>query len=122
MSPCELAVGVGLRPGTAADLIVAAVREALGDRLIRRLATIDRRVGEPGFVEAAARLGAEAVGFSAVELGAVSVPNPSGRVSEALGVGSVAEAAAVLASGGGDLAFEKKVVFGIVIAAAELDF
>lgn len=110
-----------MRPGTTADSLVAAVREVLGDRPISRLATIDRRAGEPGFLEAASRLNAEAMAFSAPELAAVPVPHPSGRVSEAVGAASVAEAAAVLAGGGGNLTLAKTVVSGIVIAAVEFD-
>ncbi|MFF0632101.1 cobalamin biosynthesis protein [Nocardia sp. NPDC004151] len=121
MSRSDLAVGVGLRPGTTAEVIVAAVREALGDRAVGRLATLDRRAGEPGFLEAALRLHAVAMGFSALELAAVAVPNPSSRVSEAVGATSVAEAAAVLAGGGGDLTLPKTVVSGIVVAAVEFD-
>ncbi|MEU1208483.1 cobalamin biosynthesis protein [Nocardia sp. NPDC005825] len=121
MSRSDLAVGVGLRPGTTADSLVAAVWEAVGDRPISRLATIDRRAGEPGFLEAASRLNAVAVGFSAVELAAVPVPNPSGRVTDAVGAASVAEAAAVLAGRGGDLVLAKTVVSGIVIAAVEFE-
>ncbi|GAB0108339.1 hypothetical protein JMUB6875_73540 [Nocardia sp. JMUB6875] len=116
----ELAVGVGLRPGAAAEDIVAAIREVAGDVEIGRLATIDRRASEAGFLRAAELLGAEAVGFSAEELGSVAVPNSSERVGSAVGTGSVAEAAAVLASGGGGLVVLKTIVGGVVIAGAVL--
>ncbi|MFJ9368372.1 cobalamin biosynthesis protein [Nocardia sp. NPDC101769] len=116
----ELAVGVGLRPGTTVDAILAAVRNAVGDRVIRCLATVERRVGEPGIRAAADRLGVELVGFTLTELEAVSVPNPSERVALAVGSASVAEAAAVLA-GGGNLVIAKTVFAGVVIAAAELN-
>ncbi|MTE12865.1 cobalamin biosynthesis protein [Nocardia aurantiaca] len=119
MPPPDLAVGVGLRAGTPADEIVAVVHEVVGDRVIRCLATIDRRIREPGIAAAAVRLGVELIGFSSAELGAVAVPNPSGKVSMAVGAASVAEAAAVLGSRGGDLVIAKTVICGMVIAAAE---
>ncbi|MFE3057894.1 cobalamin biosynthesis protein [Nocardia sp. NPDC059239] len=117
----ELAVGIGLRPGTTADAILVAIRNAVGDREIRCLATVERRVGEPGIRAAADRLGVELVGFTLTELEAVSVPNPSERVALAVGSASVAEAAAVLAGGSGNLVIAKTVFAGVVIAAAEFN-
>ncbi|WP_433565624.1 cobalamin biosynthesis protein [Nocardia sp. CA-151230] len=117
----ELAVGVGLRPGTTADAILVAIRNAVGDRAIRCLATVERRIAEPGIRSAADQLGIELVGFTLTELGAVSVPNPSERVALAVGSASVAEAAAVLASDGGNLVIAKTVFAEVVIAAAEVN-
>ncbi|MVU76693.1 cobalamin biosynthesis protein [Nocardia sp. ET3-3] len=116
----ELAVGVGLRPGTSADDIVAAVREVVGGARIVRLATMERRASEPGFISAAEQLSAEIAAFSAEELEGATVPNPSGRVAAAIGTSSVAEAAAILASGGGELVVLKSIVSGIVVAAAAI--
>ncbi|MEU6581402.1 cobalamin biosynthesis protein [Nocardia sp. NPDC046763] len=117
----ELAVAIGLRPGTTADAILAAIRNTVGDRTIRCLATVDRRIGEPGIRAAADRLGVGLVGFTPTELEAVSVPNPSERVALAVGSASVAEAAAVLASNGGNLVVAKTVFAEVVIAAAEVN-
>ncbi|WP_051179018.1 cobalamin biosynthesis protein [Nocardia concava] len=116
----ELAVGVGFRPGTSAEEIVAAVRVAVGDAVVDRLATIDRRAAEPGFLRAAEQLGAVGVGFAAEELASISVSRPSERVAAAIGTGSVAEAAAILASGGRELVCSKTIVSGLVIAAATI--
>ncbi|WP_083415007.1 cobalamin biosynthesis protein [Nocardia seriolae] len=120
MPPPELAVGVGLRPGATAAEIVAAVRGAVGDAPIARLATVDQRASEPGFRRAAEQLGAEPVGFPAEKLNGTPVPNPSKRVASAIGTASVAEAAAISASGGGELIIPKRIVSGLVIAAAAL--
>ncbi|AYF77591.1 cobalamin biosynthesis protein [Nocardia yunnanensis] len=117
----ELAVGLGLRPGTPADAIVAAVRDVLGAAPIGRLATIEQRAREQGFAQAAERLGASVLAFTAAQLDEVSVPHPSERVAMATGTGSVAEAAALLASGSRELAIPKKVIDGLVIAAAIID-
>ncbi|MEC3954342.1 cobalamin biosynthesis protein [Nocardia sp. CDC153] len=118
MPRLELVVGVGLRPGTPADEIVAAVREVLGDAIIRQLATIDRRADEPGFRTAAEHLGAEVVSVPVVDLQVVQVQNPSARVTAALGTSSVAEAAALSVSGEKELITPKTIVSGVVIAAA----
>ncbi|MRH93269.1 cobalamin biosynthesis protein [Nocardia sp. SYP-A9097] len=114
--PC--AVGVGLRAGAEAAVIAAAVRESLGDFAVACLATVDRRADEPGLVAAAELLGVPVVVFTADELARVVVPNPSARTAAAVGTPSVAEAAAVLASGGGELVVRKTVVGGITFAAA----
>lgn len=118
MTAGELAVGVGMRPGAGAADIVAAVRNVVGEGVIGCLATVDRRAAEPGVIGAAARLGVPVVGFTAEELAAVVVPNPSLRTTEALGTPSVAEAAALLAAGSDQLVVGKCVVGGITVAVA----
>ncbi|MFI6168368.1 cobalamin biosynthesis protein [Nocardia sp. NPDC051052] len=116
----ELAVGLGLRPGTPADRIVAVVRKVLGFNEISCLATIDRRA-EPGLIEAAAELGVPIRTYTAAELAEVPVPNPDSRTVAAVGTASVAEAAAILAAEGGILVVPKRTVHGVVIAAAQRD-
>ncbi|MFI6045690.1 cobalamin biosynthesis protein [Nocardia sp. NPDC051321] len=115
----DLVVGVGLRPDTSADLILAGVRKVLGCNEISCLATIDRRVAEPGLLEAAAELGVPIQTYTAAELAEVPVPNPDPRTAAAVGTASVAEAAAILAAGGGTLVVPKQTVQGVVIAAAQ---
>lgn len=114
----ELIVGLGLRPGTSADRIVVVVRKVLAFNQVSCLATIDRRAAEPGLIDAAAVLGVPIRTFTAAELAEVAVPNPDSRTVAAVGTASVAEAAAILAAGGGDLVVPKRTVHGIVIAAA----
>lgn len=112
-----MAVGLGLRPNTAPERILAALAEVLPRRRIACLATIDRRAGESGPHAAAAALGIPVRFYSADALAGVAVPNPSPRTAAALGTPSVAEAAALLA-GGGVLLLSRCTVDGIVIAAA----
>ncbi|MBF6065398.1 cobalamin biosynthesis protein [Nocardia terpenica] len=118
----ELVVGVGCRPGVAATLIVAGVREIVGAKEIRCLATIDRRAGEDGMVAAARELGVPVLGFAAAELAEVEVPSPGERVRAAVGTASVAEAAAISAAvrifGAGRLVVPKTTVAGTTIAVA----
>ncbi|WP_330229472.1 cobalamin biosynthesis protein [Nocardia sp. NBC_00508] len=116
MSRPDLAVGLGVRPGTDADRIRAALREVLGDNVIACLATIDRRAAEPGLHAAAQALGVPVRSYTAAELAGVRVPNPSARTASALGTASVAEASALLA-GRGPLLIAKTTINGVVIAA-----
>lgn len=124
MSPAELnrriAVGVGMRPGTAAAAILTAVRHAVGDESLACLATIDRRGEEPGLRAAAAELGVPVRIFTAAELDTVTVPNPAARTKAAVGAAGVAEAAAVLAAAGGLLVRTKEVHGDVTVAVARL--
>ncbi|UAK29919.1 cobalamin biosynthesis protein [Nocardia asteroides] len=118
MLSAEFVVGIGLRPRTPAGTIRAALREAAGDHRIACLATLAQRGAEPGLRAVAAELGVPLRSYSAAELSAVVVPNPGSRTRSAVGTASVAEAAALLASDGGPLVLPKRVVRGVVLAAA----
>jgi cobalt-precorrin 5A hydrolase len=110
-----------MRPGVAAEAVLAAVREVAGSRPVRCLATIDRRAGESGFAAAARALDVPIVSFRADELAAVPVTDASTRTHAALGTSSVAEAAAILASGHGPVVAPKRVIAGVTVAAATAD-
>ncbi len=114
----ELCVGVGAGRGVCAADIVAAVREVCGDAQVDVLATLDRKASLPPFADAAATLGARLVGYPPEHLAAVPVPNPADGVADAVGTPSVAEAAAILAGGGGALAVTKRVTNGVTVAAS----
>ncbi|WP_084495029.1 cobalamin biosynthesis protein [Nocardia shimofusensis] len=118
VSRAPVAVGVGFRPGTGADRILAAVRTVLADSDCCCLATLDRRGDEPGLLSAARELDIPVVTFSSAELAAIAVPHPSERVDAATGTASVAEAAAVLAARGGPLVRAKTVHAGVTVALA----
>lgn len=111
LRPPSLVVGVGASKGAPADEVLGLVERALGEAGLSRaslaeLATVDAKAGEPGIVEAAARLGVPLVTHSAEELAAVEVPNPSDAPLAAVGTPSVAEAAALV--GGGELLVPKR--------------
>ncbi|WP_460700348.1 cobalamin biosynthesis protein [Nocardia thraciensis] len=108
---------MGFRSFVVGADIVGAVRDIVGDKVIRCLATVDRRAGDAGLVEAAGELGVPVVSFGAEELARVEVPNPRARTAAAIGAPSVAEAAAVLAAGG-DLVVPKQVRSGLTVAVA----
>ncbi|MFC9277676.1 precorrin-3B C(17)-methyltransferase [Streptomyces collinus] len=111
LRPPTLVVGVGASRGAPVEEVVGLVEEALraaglSARSVAELATVDAKSGEPGLVAAAERFGVPLVTYSADELAAVEVPNPSGAPLAAVGTPSVAEAAALLR--GGELLVPKR--------------
>ncbi len=114
----DVVVGIGMRAGTTADVILAAIVAACGEQRVTRLATVDRRAGEAGLLGAASTLGVDIVSYTAAELAAVEVPNLAEHSLRTLGTPSVAEAAALLASGGGTLTVPKRVLNGVVVAVS----
>ncbi|GAB2651380.1 cobalamin biosynthesis protein [Prescottella soli] len=114
----ELCVGVGAGSGVRAAEIVAAVRDVCGDEPVAVLATLDRKASLSPFLDAAQILGTRVVGYPPERLAAVPVPNPVSGVADAVGTPSVAEAAAILAGGGGVLAVTKRVTNGVTVAVA----
>jgi cobalt-precorrin 5A hydrolase / precorrin-3B C17-methyltransferase len=111
--PPSLVAGVGASRGVSAGevlgLLARSLREAgLSARSVTALATVDAKADEPGIVAAAGELGVPLLTFGAPALREVSVPNPSAAPLAAVGTPSVAEAAALLAAPGGELAAQKR--------------
>jgi cobalamin biosynthesis protein CbiG len=111
--PAALVVGVGCSLGCPAEEILGLVdrtlREAGADPAdVVALATVDRRAGEPGVVQAAARRGWPLRTLPAPALAAVEVPTPSAVVAAHVGTPSVAEAAALLTAGATTLLVPKR--------------
>ncbi|WP_068274321.1 cobalamin biosynthesis protein [Aldersonia kunmingensis] len=119
----EVAVGVGMRPGTGAaevEAAVAAALEVLAEPVVLCcLATVDSRANEPGIVAAAAALGVAIRSYPPAELSVVPGVQHSARTAAALGTPSVAEAAAVLA--GDRLVVAKRIVGPVTVAVAACD-
>ncbi|WP_235564721.1 cobalamin biosynthesis protein [Modestobacter sp. Leaf380] len=107
-------MGLGARSGVSAAEVLAAV-DAVGGP-VDALATLDRRVTEPGLVEAAQTRGWPLTGHPAAELDAVPTPHRSARVAAAVGTGSVAEAAAL--AGGGELVVPRTLHGRVTVAVA----
>ena len=106
-------LGLGCSRGASADELEGLVRAVLaeansGPGAVRLLATLDRKLAEPGVCAFVERWRLEQRGFSAAELARVAVPHPSDIVRQAVGTPSVAEAAALLASGATELAVPKR--------------
>lgn len=118
-------IGIGLRVAAtveeiddAIDRTRACVDRGLGGEPLVGIATIDRRANHPALREAAARRGLPIRSYRAQELAVVAVTNSSERVRAAVGTPSVAEAAAILASHGGELIAPKWSYLSVTIAAA----
>ncbi|MFF5251812.1 precorrin-3B C(17)-methyltransferase [Streptomyces leeuwenhoekii] len=111
LRPPTLVVGVGASKGAPVTEVLEVIDGALRDaglsvRSVAELATVDAKAGEPGIVEAAARLGVPLVTYAAGDLARVEVPNPSDAPLAAVGTPSVAEAAALVR--GGELLVPKR--------------
>ncbi|EST22366.1 precorrin-3B C(17)-methyltransferase [Streptomyces roseochromogenus] len=111
LRPPSLVVGVGASKGAPEAEILGLIEETLREaglsvRSVTELATVDAKSEEPGIVAAAGRLGVPLVTYSAGELAAVEVPNPSEAPLAAVGTPSVAEAAALVR--GGELLVPKR--------------
>ena len=113
--PPALWVGMGCERGTSLELLERALQTALKDHglaaeAIAGLATAERKADETALLQLAARHGWPLHCFSSDQLNNVVVPNPSAVVAAELGTASVAEAAALLASGpAGQLRVEKRI-------------
>ncbi|MDF1552995.1 MAG: cobalamin biosynthesis protein [Deferrisomatales bacterium] len=111
--PRCLHLGVGCRraaePERVADGVRAALAAAgLAEGAVADVASVDAKADEPALHALAAMLGVAFRVFPSAELGEVDVPSPSARVSRAVGTASVSEAAALVASGGGELLLPKQ--------------
>ncbi|QXC45850.1 cobalamin biosynthesis protein [Rhodococcus qingshengii] len=103
---------------TAKDIVAAvkAVPAAQGKIVV--LATVAAKAESSALLTAAHELNVPIVSFAPDVLARVQVPSPSPRVENAVGTASVAEAAAILASGGSRLVLAKTARDGVTVAAA----
>ncbi|WP_316762171.1 precorrin-3B C(17)-methyltransferase [Streptomyces herbicida] len=111
LRPPSLVVGVGASRGASVEEVLGLIETSLRDAglsagSLAELATVDAKSDEPGIVAAAERLGVPLVTYSAEELAAVEVPNPSDAPLSAVGTPSVAEASALVR--GGELLVPKR--------------
>ncbi|MGH3827862.1 MAG: cobalamin biosynthesis protein [Pseudonocardiaceae bacterium] len=117
-------VGFGSSRGVRAAAVWSALRSAVVDLSeITAFGTIDRRRDEPGLCAVIEEHGAPLHCYSAAQLDAVDVPNPSEPVRGYVGTRSVAEAAALLTArdlGGGSLIVPKLRGEHVTVAVAAL--
>jgi cobalamin biosynthesis protein CbiG len=102
----SLTIGIGASRGVGGEEVLGLISRVLDDaglsvRCVAELATVDAKAGEPGLLAAADRLELPLRTYPAVVLSEVAVPTPSGAVRSAVSTPSVAEAAALVASGEG---------------------
>ncbi|ANB03038.1 cobalamin biosynthesis protein [Ectothiorhodospira sp. BSL-9] len=101
-----LLVGLGCQRNLSRETLEAALREALGRvgaclEAVVVLATLDARAREPAITTLASERGWAVHAYPSEALAGVHVPHPSERLRQLTGTASVAEAAAILASGAG---------------------
>jgi cobalt-precorrin 5A hydrolase len=105
-------LGVGCRAGTSFKELNTLVEDALADSglswsNIALIATVDRRLEEPGLIALARRAGVQLAGYPAEQLAAVEAWP------------AVCEPAALLASGGGTIIVRKRRSANATVAIAK---
>ncbi len=113
--PRVLWVGMGCERGTSLAVITAALTQVCQDfnlapDAIAGLASIDLKGDEAALLDLCAARDYPFRTFAAATLAAIAVPNPSDYVAQTVGTPSVAEAAALQASGAAELLVPKQVI------------
>jgi cobalt-precorrin 5A hydrolase / precorrin-3B C17-methyltransferase len=122
--PRSLVLGVGCSTGVTADEIARLAQETLDEAglssaCVAVVATIDRRLDEPGLRQFAGEAGLPVRAFSTEELASVrDAPTPSAAVAHHVGTPGVCEPAAILASEGGSLVVSKRKSARATVAVA----
>lgn len=122
----DYVLGVGCRREKSADEMLAALRKAEEDKILRleeiaAVASIDRKKEEPGLLDLAQRIRRPFCVFSPEEL--MNLPGAytaSSFVEQTVGVDNVCERAAVAAAGGGTIVIPKTAGDGMTFAVARL--
>jgi cobalt-precorrin 5A hydrolase len=129
LRPPSLVAGIGCNRNTDAgemrELLIGTLQAAgLAAACLTCLASIDLKKDEPGLAALAQDLGLPLQFFGREEIGAVedAVPTPSAAVANHIGVKSVCEAAAILASRGGVLIVPKRSSRNATVAVARINF
>ncbi|NVO00199.1 MAG: cobalt-precorrin 5A hydrolase [Geobacteraceae bacterium] len=124
LRPKNLVLGIGCNSGTSADEIEGVVisnlkRLFLSSASIALVASAEAKSREPGLIEAAERFGVPFICYPSEELNSVESPTPpSAYVMAAIGATGVAEPAALLASGRGELILKKIKSGNVTLAIA----
>ncbi|MGQ9658576.1 MAG: cobalamin biosynthesis protein [Thermochromatium sp.] len=108
----EVVVGLGYQRGVALATLeqaIEAVLRPLAPVVVSCLASHARKSDDPALLALARRRGWPLRFYPSEVLAGVEVLTPSGRVAGAVGTPSVAEAAARLAAGGGQLVVAKQI-------------
>ena len=128
LRPPILVAGIGCNRGTDAEEISAHLKEVLeshrlASTCLKCLASIDVKNDEAGLIEVAESLEMPLIFFNRGELNQVKgIKNPSPVVEKHVGVKSVCEAAAILASRDGTLVVPKQSTKNVTVAIARINF
>ncbi|MGD9181389.1 MAG: cobalt-precorrin 5A hydrolase [Desulfobacterales bacterium] len=124
LRPATLVAGIGCNRNTPMEEIKALLNETLkryqlARSSLNRLATIELKADEPALIDLAKTLKVPIEFFSRAELSQVEdIQSPSAMVEKHVGVKSVCEAAAILASQMGDLVVPKQSTPNVTVAIA----
>ena len=118
---------MGCNRNTRADeirqfLVNKLLRYGLSLNSLKCIATIDIKSDESGLQEVARSLHIPIRFFTREELSGIDSPNSSEIVNQHIGVPSVCEAAAVLASERGELIVPKQISLNVTLAIARINF
>jgi cobalt-precorrin 5A hydrolase len=125
LRPKSLYLGIGCNSGTTADEIGEVVasllkRQFLSIKSVAGIGTAEAKREEAGLIEFAGQNQIPLRFYSSEELNEVNVPSPvSQHAMQAIGAQGVAEPAALLASGGGELIQPKFKSGNVTVAIAE---
>jgi cobalt-precorrin 5A hydrolase len=126
LRPRNLVLGIGCNRGTPAEEIDELVtlhltRLHLSLKSVCCISSVAAKRDEAGLIDFAEELGVPLRCFESDELNRVVFPSPpSEHAMAAVGVAGVAEPAAILASGGGELLLKKVKAANVTLAVAEL--
>ncbi|WP_028313984.1 cobalt-precorrin 5A hydrolase [Desulfatibacillum aliphaticivorans] len=128
LRPKCLVAGIGCRRGVSKQELETHVREVfkaqgLSIHSLARIVSVDLKADEPGLLQLAEDLDVPIHFYSTDELDQVKmVPNPSPLVDKHIGVKSVCEAAAILATGRRNLITPKQASKTATVAIAAMPF
>lgn len=128
LRPASLVAGIGCNRNTATEEIKALLETVLAAgnlclSSLKCLASIDVKADEDGLLALADELDLPLVFFKRQELNRVeNIETPSTIVEKHVGVKSVCEAAAILASRNGRLIVPKQTTRNVTVAIARIDF
>ncbi len=124
LRPLSLTVGIGCNRNTCADEIDSFLKKIFNDFLfsvksIKLLASADIKQDERGLLELADKMNLKISFYNKKELNSITnIKNPSAMVEKHIGVKSVCEAAAILASNSGELIVPKMKKGNVTLAVA----
>ncbi len=116
-------LGIGCRRGTSFDDINNAVTAVLAKNNmsfedIEKVVSVDLKSDEIGLLEFIKKYNYSSLFYSSQQLNDIEVPNPSNMVKGKIGINSVSEASAILASKNKKLILEKQKFGNLTIAIA----
>jgi cobalt-precorrin 5A hydrolase len=129
LRPLSLVAGIGCNRNTRPEEMKALLFDTLhasglARASLMKLASVDLKADEPGLAALAKELDLPLEFFDREQIGEMegTVPTPSAVVAKHIGVKSVCEAAAILASRGGTLIVPKRSSRNATVAIARISF